>query len=303
MDKKNNILAVICGPTAVGKTRLALQLARYFHTEIISADSRQCYKEMHIGTAAPDKEELQDIPYHLTGHVSMHQEYNAGMFAKDALALCDKIFQKKNIALLAGGTGLYINALCFGFDKLPQKDEQIRSELEQIYRKNGIAPLQDKIKELDTEYYLKGEIQNPHRLIRAIEVCLLSGVPYSSLKNNKKAVRNFTPLFIGLTLPREELYNKINARVDDMMRKGLLEEARSLYPYKNLKALQTVGYKELFDYFDGKLSYPDAVNKIKQHSRNYAKRQLTWFKNKYKHIKWFKPEETDLIIKHIHTYL
>lgn len=304
MISEKKILIVICGPTAVGKTALAVKLAQHYHTEIISADSRQCYKEMHIGTAAPDKSELQGISYHLTGHVSIHSDYNAGMFEQDALKCSDEIFKNNDIAFVAGGTGLYINALCFGLDKLPQKDEKIRTELEKKYADKGIAYLQEKIKELDYEFYMHGEIQNPQRLIRAIEVCLLTGRPYSKLKKKQTPLpRNFIPVFIGLLLPREELYQKINMRVDSMIEKKLIEEAKNLYPYRHLNALQTVGYKELFDYFEGKLDYNEAINKIKQHTRNYAKRQITWFKNQYKNITWFKPNETDLIIKHINMYI
>lgn len=302
MIEKNKYLIVVTGPTASGKTTLSIALAKEFNTEVISADSRQFYKEMQIGTARPTEDELQGVPHHILGHISIHEHYNAGMFEKDALKILDKIFLKKNIAIVCGGSGMYVNALCYGLDKLPQQNEDIRNKLEKLLQEKGIEALQEKLKVLDAAYYEIVDLKNPHRLMRAIEVCMSTGIPYSQLRKNEKKERSFQILKIAIDWPREKLYERINQRVDLMFEQGLEKEAKKLFPYKNINALQTVGYQELFNYFEGKCSIEEAKQLIKQNSRRFAKRQLTWFR-KDKEIKWFKPEEINNIIPYLQTII
>jgi tRNA dimethylallyltransferase len=301
-----NFLIVILGPTAVGKTSLAIEVAKEFGTEIISADSRQFFREMNIGTAKPSAEQLKQIKHHFINSLSITDEYNVGEFEKDALKVLEKIFQKKNIAMMVGGSGLYINALCNGFDSVPPADEEVRKNISEMYKREGIEYLRNTLKKLDKDHYAKVDLSNPHRLIRAIEVCIATGKPYSELRKGKKQKRNFTPIKIGLNLEREKLYQRINSRVDEMMKEGLLEEVRALLKYKHLNALNTVGYKELFEHLEETKKHSEspfkdlefAVEKIKQNTRNFAKRQLTWFR-KDKEINWFEPDENEKIIMFI----
>lgn len=271
-------LIIIGGPTASGKTDCAIQLAQHFGTEILSADSRQFYKEMSIGTAKPQLSDLAKAKHHFIGNLSIHDAYSVGDFERDALAVLETIFETHDTAIMVGGTGLYIRAVCEGLDEFPDVPLSIRDEFEAIFKNEGIEPLQKLLQEVDYEYFTQVDIHNPIRLIRALSVWKASGQPFSSFRSGNKVERNFTPIYIALDLPREVLYDRINRRVDLMMAEGLLEEAKSLYPFKHLNALQTVGYTELFAHFDGEMTLDEAVDKIKQHTRNYAKRQMTWFR-------------------------
>ena len=303
-QKGGKYLIVILGPTAVGKTSLSIELAKELRTEIISADSRQFFKEMTIGTAKPVEKELKLVKHHFINSLSVTDEYNVGMFEREALKVLDSIFKKKHTAILTGGSGLYINAVCNGFDEVPQADKEIRTNLAEMYKHEGITYLQNTLKKLDEEHYKKVDIKNPHRLIRAIEVCMTTGKPYSELRKGEKQKRNFTAIKIGLEMDHKELYEKINARVDTMMGEGLLEEVKSLFPFKaggnRLNSLQTVGYKELFEFLEGKTDLKTAVDLIKQNTRNFAKRQMTWFA-KDKEIQWFDPSDIKQILQFINT--
>ena len=302
----NKTLIIICGPTAVGKTTLAINLAKKLNTEIISADSRQFFRELTIGTAKPSIKELNEVKHHLINSLSVYDDYNVGVFEKDALAILKNIFSKKNTAILVGGSGLYIQAICNGFDEVPSANKEVRKQIIEQYEKEGIEYLRTTLKKLDKEHYDKVDQSNPHRMIRAIEVCLTTGKRYSQLrqqenKNDNKNIREFNIIKVGLTIEREKLYEKINARVDDMMQKGLLEEVKQLagkIKNEKLNALNTVGYKELFDYLNGMHDLPRAIDLIKQNTRNFAKRQMTWFK-KDKDIVWFNPNNEDKILEYI----
>jgi len=272
-------LLIICGPTAVGKTALSAQLAKHYSTEVISADSRQLYKEMSIGTAKPTAQEMEGVPHHFIDCISIQQNYTAGDYEREVIKKLDELFVQHDLVVMCGGTGLYIDAVCKGFDEGIESNAAIKKQITEQYNLLGLDWLQNKVKEKDIDFYNKADIHNPQRLMRALEVCLITGKPYSSLRKNSVAERNFNAIKIFINEDREVLYEKINKRVDAMMQHGLLKEAESLYPYKNLNALNTVGYKELFDYFDNKTSLDKAVELIKQHTRNYAKRQVTWFKN------------------------
>lgn len=281
-------LIVILGPTAVGKTTLAIQTATHFNTEIISADSRQVYRELNIGVARPTEEELNTVRHHLIAHASIHEEYNAGQFERDALLICDELFKTKNVVVCCGGSMLYIDALVKGLDRLPS-EKSVRNKLISQLKEEGIESLQKALLKADPEYYARVDLKNPHRLIRAIEVCIVSGKKYSELRLESIQHRSFQVTTFGLTAQRNWLYSRINRRVDEMFSNGLLEEARSLYPFRELNALNTVGYKELFDHFDGNTSLQEAAEKIKQHSRNFAKRQLTWWRRD-ESIHWINAE-------------
>jgi tRNA dimethylallyltransferase len=289
-------LIVVCGPTASGKTKLAIQLAKHFSAEIISADSRQIYKELKIGSAPPSETELKEAKHYFIASRTLDEDYNAGAFEKDVLTLLDELFQKNKFAILVGGSGLYIDAVCNGFDKVPSSFPEIRKQLQDLYEEEGIEQLQNKLKELDPDYYTKIDLSNPQRLMRALEVCIGTGKPYSLLREGKKNPRDFRIIKIGLELPRDVLYKHIDARVDEMMKAGLLEEAKNLILMKDLNALQTVGYKELFDFFENKTTLDKAVDLIKRNSRRYAKRQLTWFRRD-KEINWFTPDDKNKIIQ------
>ena len=290
MWKKNgmmtNYLITVIGATAIGKTALSIKLAQHFKAEIISCDSRQFYKEMTIGTAVPTLEELNAAKHHFIQNRSIFDAYSVGQFEKDALQKLDSLFLKNNYVIMVGGSGLYTNAVINGLDYFPEVAPEIRSELNLQLKNNGILNLQNQLKELDSESFSTLEIENPHRLIRALEICIGTGKKYSEFKNKPKSPRNFTPIKIGLYADRTVMYNRINQRVDIMTQDGLLDEAKKLYPYKNLNALQTVGYKELFDYLDGKYTLDVAIEEIKKNTRRFAKRQVTWNK-KDTSINWF----------------
>jgi tRNA dimethylallyltransferase len=293
----NKIVILIAGPTAVGKTAVAIQLAKHFQTQIISADSRQCFKEISIGVAKPSAEELKEVKHYFINSHSIYETVTAASYEQYALAKVNEIFQQHDIAVMVGGTGLYINAFCNGMDAIPAVDENLRNELQQNYQQNGIEWLQQQLQQYDPLFAEKGEMQNPQRMLRALEVVRSTGESIISFRKGEKQKRNFNIIKIGLDLPREELYNRINHRVDVMMEEGLLKEAREVYQLSKLNALQTVGYRELFDHFDGNCSLEKAVDKIKQNSRHYAKRQLTWFKRD-EAIQWFHPLQLHEIIDH-----
>ncbi|MBR5972215.1 MAG: tRNA (adenosine(37)-N6)-dimethylallyltransferase MiaA [Paludibacteraceae bacterium] len=275
MEKK---LIIILGPTAVGKTEYSLQMAEKLHTEILSCDSRQMFREMKIGTAAPTEEELKRVPHHFVGHLSIHDYYSCGKFEIDALAKCNELFQKHDTLIMTGGSMLYIDAICKGIDDVPNIDEELRSSLWKRFETDGIENLRNELKLLDPEYYATVDPKNGKRIIHALEICLQTGKPYSSIRKNSKKERPFIIEKIGITRPREELYERINLRVEKMFEDGLLEEARTLYPYRELNALNTVGYKELFEHFDGNWTFEYAKQMIQQNTRHYAKKQITWFK-------------------------
>ncbi len=281
---------IILGPTASGKTVVAIELARFFKTSIISADSRQCFRELNIGVAKPTEEELAAVPHFFINNLSITEEVNARLFEESALAFTQKIFAKKNVAVMAGGTGLYIKAFCEGIDSMPEIDPGIREKLRNDFSKNGIEWLQDEVKKKDTLFWQQAEQDNPQRLLRALEIWESTGVSILNFYKNKKVERDFNIIKIGLEIPMPALYERINKRVDKMMQAGLLQEAETLLPYRHYAALQTVGYKELFEYMDGTYSLEEAIEKIKQHTRNYAKRQMTWFK-KDKDIHWFRGDK------------
>lgn len=288
----NNFLITIIGPTAIGKTALSITLAQHFGCDIISCDSRQFFKEMKIGTAVPNEQELKEANHHFIQHKSIFESYNVGDFEREALLKLDELFEKNNIQIMVGGSGLYVNAILKGFDDFPDIQPSIREEIKTEYESKGLDFLQEKLKELDPIYFEKlssenpQTLQNPQRMMRFAEVCLGTGKPYSSFLNQKKNKRNFTPIIIGLEADREIMYERINRRVDLMLQEGLIEEAKKLYPNKQLNALQTVGYRELFDYFDGKTTLDYAVEEIKKNTRRFAKRQLTWFK-RTENVNWF----------------
>jgi len=275
---KNKTCIIISGATAVGKTSHAIEIANQYNTQIISADSRQCYKELNIGVAKPSPEQLQSIHHYFINTHSIHDEVNAKIFEQYALNAVNKIFENNDIAIMVGGTGLYIKAFCEGLDEVPEINETIINEINNSYKTKGLAWLQDEIKNYDPLYFSSGEIQNPQRTIRALAVKLSTGNSILNFQSGKKAERNFEIQNIYLEVSRDELYKRINNRVDEMMEAGLLKEAENLFEYRNLNALQTVGYKELFDYMEGKLSLHDAIGEIKKNTRHFAKRQVTWFK-------------------------
>lgn len=276
----NKYLITVVGPTAIGKTALSIKLAQHFKTEIISCDSRQFYKEMNIGTAVPSKEELQAAPHHFIQNRSIFDDYSVGQFEKDALLKLEELFENQNIVIMVGGSGLYVNAVLEGLDDFPKISPEIRSALNNRLEKEGIQTLQQQLKDLDQTSFNAIEIENPHRLIRALEICIGSGQPYSSFKNKEKTKRNFTPIKVGLAADRAIMYERINKRVDIMIEEGLVEEAKELHKHKQLNALQTVGYRELFEYFDGNHSLEFAISEIKKNTRRFAKRQVTWNKKR-----------------------
>ena len=296
---RQKYLISIVGATAIGKTALSIELAKYYKTEIISCDSRQFYKEMNIGTAVPSKEELNQVKHHFIQSRSIFNDYSVGDFERDAIDKLDQLFKNHNIVVMVGGSGLYVDAVLKGLDDFPEVDPSIRENLKIELDEKGIENLQQKLKDLDPVSYQKIDIQNKQRLIRAIEICIGTGKPYSSFLKNKKNQRSFIPIKIGIAAEREVIYDRINQRVDIMMDQGLLEEATKLYPHKTLNALQTVGYKELFNYLDGDITLDFAVSEIKKNTRRFAKRQGTWFR-KDKEIKWFDFEDNlKFVIYHI----
>ena len=300
-----NYLITIIGPTAIGKTSLSIALAQHFGCEIISCDSRQFFKEMKIGTAVPSDDELAAAPHHFIQNKSILEHYSVGDFEKEALEKLDALFTKNNIQIMVGGSGLYVDAVLKGFDEFPDIEEGVRTEINHKFDTLGLTFLQEKLQELDPDYYKKLErenpqtIQNPQRMKRFVEVCIGSGLPYSDFIGKKNSKRNFTPIIIGLESDREIMYDRINQRVDLMFEAGLVEEVKQLLPHKERNALQTVGYRELFDYFEGKSTLEFAAAQIKQNTRRFAKRQMTWFKRTENAI-WFDYlTNKDTIVKYI----
>jgi tRNA dimethylallyltransferase len=287
-----NYLITIIGPTAIGKTALSIALAKHYGCDIISSDSRQFFKEMRIGTAVPSDEELAVAPHHFIQNKSIFENYSVGDFEEEVLAKLEELFQKNNIQIMVGGSGLYVDAVLKGFDDFPDIDESVRTEINAKYDELGIIYLQEQLQKLDSEYFQKLQtenpqtLQNPQRMKRFVEVCLGTRKPYSSFIGKRKNERNFTPIIIGLEADREFMYDRINQRVDIMLNEGLLTEAQTLYLNKRLNALQTVGYRELFDYFDGKTTLEFAIEQIKMNTRRFAKRQITWFK-RTENVSWF----------------
>lgn len=286
MNTNRPTLICIVGPTAIGKTTLSIRLASHFSTEIISADSRQFFKEMNIGTAVPTEDELSQAKHHFIQHISIQEDYNVGKFEEDAIEVLDHIFESNSKAILVGGSGLYQKAVTEGLDSFPKIPLEIRQKYNDILKTEGIEKLQSLLLEKDPETYNSIEISNPRRLTRALEVSEVSGQSFSQFQNQSKKQRQFKVVKIGLDAPREVIYNRIEQRVDLMIEQGLVEEAKKLYPFRHLNALQTVGYKELFAHFEGDLSLAEAVSEIKKNTRRFAKRQLTWFK-KDSDIHWF----------------
>ncbi|MES2006128.1 MAG: tRNA (adenosine(37)-N6)-dimethylallyltransferase MiaA [Bacteroidota bacterium] len=289
MQQENTII-IIAGPTAVGKTSFAIELAKHYKTEIISADSRQCYKEMKIGVARPSEQELAEVKHHFIASHSVAEELNAGSFEKYALAAADTVFQQHKVAVMVGGTGLYIKAFCEGIDPMPVIPEELRKQVTDGYEQKGLIWLQKELQTKDPDFWKQAEQQNPQRLMRALEVLYATGQSILVFRTAKKAERPFNIIKIGLELPKEELHQRIHVRVDQMMQDGLLEEVRSLLPYRSHNALQTVGYRELFEHLDGNNSFEEAVAHIKTNTRHYAKRQMTWFK-KDTGFQWQSPGE------------
>lgn len=285
-----NLLIVLLGPTGVGKTDLSIDIARLFKCEIISADSRQFYREMRIGTSVPTESQLAEIKHHFIRFISVKDYYSASLFERDVLNLLQVLFAKRNVALMTGGSGMYIDAVCDGIDDIPDIEPSVREKIKRKYEKEGAEGLRLALKLLDPAYYKQVDLKNPKRLIRALEICESTGLPYSSFLTNLKRKRDFEILKIGLNRTREDLYCRINNRVDKMMEEGLEKEAGSLFEFRSLNALNCVGYKELFSYFEGKTSREGAVNLIKRDTRRFAKRQMTWWK-KDKSITWSDPEE------------
>jgi len=296
--KSDKTLIVIAGPTAIGKTAMAIKAAKHFGTEIVSADSRQFYREMEIGTAKPSPEQLSTVKHHFINSHSITDEITVGDYEKEALLAIDSIFKTYNSAILTGGSGLFIKAVTEGFDELPKADLQVRSQLNMLFQKEGITALQFQLRELDPKYFDKVDSNNPQRLIRALEVCISSGKAFSSLRSNTSRQRPFNIIKIGLSSDREKLYHRINKRVDQMIEAGLVEEVSRLIPYRHFNALNTVGYTEIFDFIDGSKSLAEAIEKIKQNTRRFAKRQLTWFR-KDPAFKWFDTDQEQQIIDYI----
>jgi len=298
MDTNSKQLIIIAGPTAVGKTDISIQLAQEFNSPIISCDSRQIYKEMNIGTAKPSSEELSTVPHHFINHLSVQEPYSAGKYELESVALTDLLYKSHDTIILTGGTGLYMNALLYGMDNYPDVATAILKQLDTTFQEKGLSDLLKQLEEKDPAYYKTVDKNNSRRIIRALSVIEQSGETFTSFRLGKPKKRSFTPIYILLNRDREGLYHRINERVDLMLSQGLEAEARNLYQYKNLKALQTVGYQELFDYFDEKISFVKAVDLIKQNSRRYAKRQLTWYR-KNDHWKSFHPSQYADIIKYL----
>ncbi len=301
----NNTLVIIVGPTAIGKTNVSIEIAEAINTEIISADSRQIYSELCIGTAVPTEEELHRVPHHFIQNKSIYDYYNASMFEEEVSGLLESLFQKHFQVIMTGGSGLYIKAVCDGIDELPRIDMNVREQLIRKYETEGVESLRFMLRSVDPEYYKQADLKNPKRLLKALEVSVMTGKPYSSFLTQEKKKRPFNMIKIGLNMERKVLYERINARVDQMIEQGLAEEARSFYDVfkkKKLNALNTVGYKELFDFFDGIHSKETAIDLIKRNTRRYARKQLTWF-SKDTEINWFHPNEIQRIIDFINIKL
>ncbi|WP_158979360.1 tRNA (adenosine(37)-N6)-dimethylallyltransferase MiaA [Cellulophaga sp. L1A9] len=291
-------LISVVGPTAIGKTKLAIALAKHYNTEIISADSRQFFKEMNIGTAVPSLEELAAAPHHFIQHKSISEPYSVGDFERDAIAKLEQLFKRNSVVIMVGGSGLYVDAVTKGLDHFPEVEESVRQKLNKELAEKGISALQKQLQHLDPDYFKRVDIHNPHRLVRALEICIGTGKPYSSFLKKDKNKRSFKTITIGIEADRAMIYERINLRVDLMIKAGLLEEVKSLIEHKALNALQTVGYKELFNYFDGLWELDFAISEIKKNTRRFSKRQLTWFR-KTAGITWvdFDEKITDVVHK------
>ncbi len=291
-------LIVLIGPTGVGKTELSLSIAEHFHTPILSADSRQLYADLKIGTAAPTPEQLARVPHHFVGTLKLTDYYSAAQYEADVLARLDELFRTQDVVLLTGGSMMYVDAICKGIDDIPTVDSETRSLMLKRYEEEGLETLCSELKLLDPEYYRIVDLKNPKRVIHALEICYMTGKTYTSFRTQSKKERPFRIIKIGLTREREELYDRINRRVDQMMVDGLLEEAHSVYPYRHLNSLNTVGYKEMFNYLNGEWTLDFAVEKIKQNSRIYSRKQMTWFRRD-EDIVWFHPDQQEEILNHI----
>ena len=291
-------LIVITGPTAVGKTALCMDLAKHFNIPIINADSRQIYRELKIGTARPSNKQMSEVKHYFVGTLGMDDYYSASLYEQQVLTLLDEIFKTSDYALLSGGSMMYIDAVCNGIDDIPTIDDETRATLKNRLLMEGLESLCEELRQRDPEYYEIVDKHNPRRVVHALEICVMTGKPYSSFRKQEKKVRPFRIIKIGLTRPREELYKRINRRVDKMMKDGLLEEAKEMYPKREVNALNTVGYKELFEYLKGKWTLHEAVERIKGNTRRYARKQLTWYK-KDEQIRWFHPDDKEDIISYI----
>ena len=291
-------LIVITGPTAVGKTALCMDIAKHFDIPIINADSRQIYRELKIGTARPSNKQMSEVKHYFVGTLGMDDYYSASLYEQQVLKLLDELFKTSDYALLSGGSMMYIDAVCNGIDDIPTVDDETRNTLKKRLLMEGLGSLCEELRQRDPEYYEIVDKQNPRRVVHALEICVMTGKPYSSFRKQEKKARPFRIVKIGLTRPREELYKRINRRVDKMMKEGLLEEAQQMYPKRELNALNTVGYKEMFEYMKGKWTLHEAVERIKGNTRRYARKQLTWYK-KDEQIRWFHPDDKEKIISYI----
>ncbi len=289
-------LIVLIGPTGVGKTELSLRLAEHFHTSIVSADSRQIYADLKIGTASPTPEQLKRVPHYLVGTLKLTDYYSAARYEEEAMTILERLFQEHEVVILTGGSMMYVDAICKGIDDIPTVDTETREMMLQRYEAEGLENLCSELKLLDPEYYKIVDLKNPKRVIHALEICYMTGKTYTSFRTQKRKERPFRIIKIGLTRDRAELYNRINHRVDVMMEEGLLEEVRNVYPYRPLNSLNTVGYKEIFNYLDGTWELPFAIEKIKQNSRIYSRKQMTWFKRD-EEIQWFHPDQEKEIMQ------
>lgn len=298
LNKTGKFLVVIAGPTAVGKTDIAIELAKTWDSEIISADSRQFYREMCIGTAKPGLLQLEAVKHHFVGQLSIHEYFNVSKFETEVLQLLNQLFVSHDLVFLVGGSGLYLDAVCRGIDDFPDPDPELRAYLKGIYVDEGIAKLQESLKLIDPEYYTTVDLQNPNRLLRALEVCYTTGKTFSEQRLNSSKKRDFQIVKIGLNLPRPELFNRVGLRVDQMIEMGLVDEVKNLLPFRHLNALNTVGYKEIFDFLDSKITLGQAIENIKTNTRRYAKRQLTWF-NRTDEYAWFEPSRLNEITNYL----
>lgn len=294
----NKVLVVLLGPTGVGKTEISLRMAEHFGCPIVSSDSRQFYRELKIGTAAPTEFQLKRVKHYFIGSHSIHDEYNAGQYEVDVMQLLDTLFRQNDVVMLVGGSMMYIDAVCNGIDDMPNIDNETREFWRQQYAENGLGYIQNELKRLDPKHYGEVDLQNYKRVLHALEICSITGKPFSDIRTGIRKERPFNIVKIGLNRPRSELYERINNRVDEMMAEGLLEEARQFYEFRHLNTLNTVGYKELYEYLDGNWPLDFAVNMIRQDSRRYAKRQMTWF-NRDKEIHWFHPDMDNAILDYI----
>ncbi|MBR2205770.1 MAG: tRNA (adenosine(37)-N6)-dimethylallyltransferase MiaA [Prevotella sp.] len=298
MALSDKTLIVLTGPTAVGKTAVSLDIAKHFGIPVINADSRQIFKELRIGTARPTEAEMEEVKHYFVGTLGIEDYYSASLYEQQVLELLDKEFQSHDYALLSGGSMMYIDAVCDGIDDIPTIDDQTRETMKRRLKEEGLEALVEELRRLDPDYYEIVDRQNPRRVVHALEICVMTGKTYTSFRKRSKKERPFRIIKIGLDRPREELYQRINARVDKMMSDGLLDEVKALYPKKDLNALNTVGYKELFDYLDGRWPLEEAVERIKGNTRRYARKQLTWYK-KDEHIRWFHPDDKQSLMNYI----